>query len=93
MDSPGPRIFEALTGVRPASAACWQGYRSHLARRNVFIHRGIEITGEEARESTTPVAWQWWSLSRALKAHKARLLGEAFALSSQSALPPRGEAQ
>jgi hypothetical protein len=51
MDSSGLRIFEALTGTNPTSAPCWHSYKSHVARRNAFVHRGIEITKEEARES------------------------------------------
>ena len=55
MDSFGPRIFEALTGTNPTSAPCCHSYRSHVVRRNAFVHRGIEITKEEARESIDAV--------------------------------------
>jgi hypothetical protein len=51
MDSLGPRIFEALIGVRVSSAECWSDYKAHVARRNAVVHRGTAISEREAQES------------------------------------------
>jgi hypothetical protein len=51
MDKAGRDLFEALTGVRPTTAPCWEDYRAHVARRNSIAHRGTEATEAGAQES------------------------------------------
>jgi hypothetical protein len=50
-DRDGPKIFEALLGVDPASAECWQKYKDHVNRRNRVVHAGAEVTRELASAS------------------------------------------
>lgn len=50
-DRAGPEIFEALLGVKPASAECWGEYRTHVYRRNAVVHQGAQVTADLARSS------------------------------------------
>jgi hypothetical protein len=54
----GPQIFEALLGVDPASAPCWQKYKDHVYRRNRVVHEGAKVTHELGRpRSMTQKRW------------------------------------
>lgn len=55
MDRSARQIFEALTRLDPTSTACWPRYKTHVARRNAFVHRGVDISEKEARESIDTV--------------------------------------
>jgi len=50
-DRNGPDIFEALLGVRPTKAQCWEDYRAHVHRRNEIVHQGGEVTADLASNS------------------------------------------
>jgi hypothetical protein len=50
-DRYGPTVFEALLGVDPTSAVCWQKYKDHVNRRNRVVHTGAEVTRSLASAS------------------------------------------
>lgn len=62
LDQRGPKVWEAVTGrsIREPKAV-WDGYRTHVERRNALIHKGARVTRDEAAESlsaTRDFAWQ-----------------------------------
>jgi hypothetical protein len=48
-------LFEALSGIKPSSAPCWEAYRAHVARRNSVVHRGAPVGLQTASESIEAV--------------------------------------
>jgi hypothetical protein len=48
MDRRGQLVFEALTGHKIQQASIWPAYRAHVELRNRVVHRGDEVTTEQA---------------------------------------------
>ena len=51
MDRRARRIFEVVLGAPPTEAPCWQKYAEHVRRRNNIVHRGAQVTHEDADTS------------------------------------------
>jgi hypothetical protein len=54
LDQRGPKVWKAVTGrsIREPKAV-WDGYRTHVERRNALIHKGARVTRDEAAKSLT----------------------------------------
>jgi hypothetical protein len=51
MDRRGQRVFHALTGESIQRSAFWSGYKTHVELRNRVVHRGEQVTSDQAADS------------------------------------------
>lgn len=51
MDRRGQRVFHALTGESIQRSELWASYKAHVERRNLVVHRGKQITADQADDS------------------------------------------
>jgi len=51
MDRRGQRVFHALTGANIQHSAFWATYKSHVELRNRVVHRGDQVTADQATDS------------------------------------------
>jgi hypothetical protein len=51
MDRQGQLVFHALTGESIQRSPFWSSYKTHVALRNRVVHRGEQVTGDQAADS------------------------------------------
>ncbi|HEU5141532.1 MAG TPA: hypothetical protein VFU04_00070 [Solirubrobacterales bacterium] len=51
MDRRGQRVFHALTGESIQRSELWASYKAHVELRNLIVHRGKQVTADQAGNS------------------------------------------